>query len=372
MPNDRLLGNLRGVAGEAKGRAAEDAAQRRAAEKSSHSIILNKLDVQGEYDAHRVLTTTLGNRIDPTITADDLAQFRHNMRTAQANFHGLKGVTARQVIDLATSRPLFATNDGKPGDSDIDRAREQINMAVPVIAFVTPQKTLDVRFITNAGPKSRVQRHNVLVRFNAFPEAASKLMASTAKEKKDPKQAANWLRKQRLAFDCDCERHRYFLRYVATIGGFNAGRDELGYPKIRNADLKGVACKHVLRVMAEVDSSVSVWTFLTKQMEKVLASADNTARHQQKQKDADALAASQAAKPSAIKTSEQRAAERAKAREKAALHKAVHDAPRPQKKSAATRRIEAAIAGGKLSAADLATLRKFGFSDAQIAAKVKQ
>lgn len=365
MSNERILGNLKGVVGEAKGRAAEDAAQRRAAEKSPHSIILNKLDVQGEYDAHRVLTTTMGNRKDPTITADDLAQFRHNMRTAQANFHGLKGITARQVTDLASARPLTAE---KPAGSDIDRAREQIKMAVPVLATVTHQKTLDVRFITNAGPESKVQRHNVLVRFNGFAEAANKLMATTVKDKKDPKQAANWLRKQKLAFDCDCERTRYFLRYVATIGGFNAGRDELGYPKIRNPGLKGVACKHVLRVMAEIDSSGTVWSFLTKQMEKVLVSADNTARHQMKQAEADALAANQSAKPSGIKTSEQRVAERAKAKEKAALHKAVQAAPRMERKPVATRKIESALASGKLTAIQVAGMRQLGFNDAQIAA----
>jgi len=350
------FGKIKGHVGEAKGRSAEDKAQRIAAEKSPRSIILNKLDVQGEYDAHRVLTTTIGGD-HRAITADDLAQFRHNMRTAQANFHGLKGITAQQVIDLAKGRPL----KNPDGISDIDRARKEITMAVPVSAHNS-----EVRFITNAGPDSRVSRHHVLVRFNAFPEAANKLMASTAKDRKDPKQAANWLRKQKLAFDCDCERHRYFLRYVATIGGFNAGRDELGYPKIRNPGLKGVACKHVLRVMAEIDSSGAVWSFLTKHMEKLLSSADNTARHQRTQKEAEEAAGKQG-RTRGFNTSEQRAEARTKAKEKAALHKAAQEAPRLVKKPAASRKSESAMAAGSPTKMQIAVWRKAGLTEAEIA-----
>lgn len=365
-----LLGKLKGHVGEAKGRAAEDAAQRKAAGAAPRSIILGKNDVQGEYDAHRVLTTTLGGGKARALTADDLATFRQNMRTAQKNFHG-NGITARQVIDLASSHPL---DYAKPNEasSDITKARTEITMAVPVSALVTPRKDLDVRFITNAGPDSKVSRHHVLVRFNAFSEAANKLMASTVKDRKDPRQAANWLRKQKLAFDCDCERHRYFLRYVSTIGGFNAGRPEHGFPKLKNPGLKGVACKHVLRVMAEIEASATVWSFLTKFMLKILASEDNTVKHQQKQAEANAAAEKQASKPSEIKTSEQRAAERAKVKEKAALHQAAQNAARAPKTSAASRKIEAAIAGGKMTAFELATFRKFGFTDAQIATKFKQ
>lgn len=364
-----LLGKLKGHVGEAKGRAAEDAAQRKAAGGAPRSIILTKNDVQGEYDAHRILFTTLGGKAR-AITSDDLATFRQNMRIAQKNFHG-NGITARQVIDLASSHPL---GYAKPNEasSDITKARTEITMAVPVSAMVTPDKRLDVRFITNAGPDSKVTRHHVLVRFNSFAEAANKLMASTVKDRKDPKQSANWLRKQKLAFDCDCERHRYFLRYVSTIGNFNAGRDEHGFPKLKNPGLKGVACKHVLRVMAEIDASATVGTFLAKQMEKVQVSADNTARHQQKQKEADALAAKQASKPLEIKNSEQRAAERARAKEQAAFRQAAQSAARAPKTSAASRKVEAALASGNLSAIELATFRKFGFTDAQIATKFKQ
>ena len=355
------LGKLKGHIGEAKKRAKADKLERESAEKHPNSIILTKREVQGEWDASRVLVTTIGGAPRP-ITTNDLAQFRHNMRMAQKNFNG-DGITARQVIDLASSKPMPGTGS----DTDIDRARKQITMAAPVSAFNN-----EVRFITNAGPDSDVNRHHVLVRFNAFSAAANKLMASTAKERKDPKQTANWLRKQKLAFDCDCGRHRYWFRYISTIGNFNAGRKELGFPKIRNPNLKGVACKHVLRVMSEVESSTSVLNFLAKHMEKLRDSQDNTAKHQIKQKEHDDEIKKRAnSRVNTIKTSEQRAAERQRAKERESLHKKSKQVKRIERKPAATRRIEAALASGKLSASDLEVLRRIGFTDKQVAEKLK-
>lgn len=358
-----FLGKIKGHIGEARSRAKTDAQERLEAEKSPKSVILTKREVQGEWDANRVLFTTLGGVPARPITTNDLAAFRHNMRLAQNNFNG-DGITARQVIDLAASRPMT------PGigvtETDIDRAKKQITMAVPVSAM-----NGEVRFITNAGPDSDVHRHHVLVRFNAFTQAANKLLSSKASDLKTPKQAANWLRKQKLAIECDCGRWRYWFRYIATIGNFNAGRKELGYPKIRNPNLKGVACKHIIRVMAEVESSGVVWNFLTKHLEKVLLSQDNTARHQTKQKEADEAAKKQKGRARDIKTSEQRAQERQRAREREALHKKIKETARTKKKPAATRKIEAALTSGKMSQADLEVLRRFGFTDKQIAEKLK-
>jgi len=353
-----MLGKIKGHVGEAKGRSATDAQQRIDAEKSPRSIILTKNEVQGEWDASRVLHTTLGG--GGNITADHLAAFRQNIRIAQNKFKG-SGITARQVIDASSSRQLkyVHAKDNDGARSDLDKARSEITMAVPVSAM-----NGDVRFITNAGKDSKVTRHHVLVRFNAFADAVNKLMASTVKDRKDPKQAANWLRKQKLAFDCDCERHRYFLRYVSTIGGFNAGRPEHGYPKIRNPGLKGVACKHVLRVMAEIDTSGTVWSFLTKHMERLQASSDNTARTQLKQKEAEEAAANQ--KGSKIKTGRQRAAERRKAQEKTAMREAVKAAEKAPRKTSRSRQSDAAISTGSVTKMQIAIWKKVGLSDAEI------
>lgn len=308
-----FIGKLHGSASEAKSRAAADAAQRKSAGVAPRSIILRPDEVHGEYDAARVLTTTLGGVHRP-ITTDDLASFRQNIRTVQRSLKG--GIRVRQVLDLSLP-------------SDRERARSQIHMAVPAIA-----NNGKVRFVTSAGPDSDVSRHHVTVEFLGFGAAASAGRSSA-------KQMAAFIRKEPIKFDCDCGRHRYFLRYISTIGGFNAGRAETGFPKITNPRLVGVACKHVLRVMAEIESSAGVLNFLTKLIERSRASDDSNARLRNTQKDAEALAEKQGKRVRDIKTSDDRQKDRDAARARKALSDALKKAPPPKKKAASTRKASA-------------------------------
>lgn len=349
---DKWLGKVRGHVGEARGRFDTDRREREAAGNApaDKNIILTEREVRGEWDASRVLFTTLGGQPRP-ITAEDLAAFRHNMRQAERRFKGGKGITARQVIDMASATPLRYISPGQPR-SDIDKARREITMGVPVSAI-----NGTIRFLTNSGPDSKVSRHHVVVNLHEFEAAAAQLAATPndGKGGKSPKQIANWLRKQKLSFDCDCERHRYFFRYVATIGGFAAGRKETGYPKIRNPKLVGVACKHVLRVMTELESSNAVLAFLEKHLASV---SEYKARTQLAQIEAEEAA--QPKTPTRIKTSKQRAAEAQKAREKAALARAAKEAATkpPKKIASASRR------ASKTAAETLA--KQFGLSPEQV------
>ncbi len=338
------FGKVKGHVGEAKGRFDTDRREREAAgaEAPKKNIILTEREVRGEWDANRVLFTTLGGNARP-ITADDMATFRHNMKVAERRLKGTGGITARQVIDLASSTPLGYVSN-KPGQprSDIDKARKEITTGVPVSAL-----NGEIRFITNAGPDSKVTRHHVIVRLHGFEAAAAQMAATSldGKGEKSPKQIANWLRKQKLSFDCSCERHRYFFRYVATIGGFAAGRKETGYPKIRNPRLMGVACKHVLRVMTELESSNTVLRFLEKHMQRV---SEYQARTQAAQTEAEEAAQSKA--PARIKTSEQRKAEAIRVREKRELARAVsRSAKMPKKVAPASRRAAKASADEEIA-----------------------
>lgn len=316
--NPNWLGKVRGHVKEAREHFARDKQEREEAGRlpRDQNIILTEREVRGDWDANRVLMTTLGGRVRP-ITSDDLATFRQNMRTAQRAFKNKKGgITARQIIDLAASRPLSYAAPGGFGAegnyrSDLDKARREITSAVPVSAI-----NGEIRFLTNAGKDSRATRHTVIVRLNAFDEAAAMVAATDLKDWKSPRQAANWLRKQPLAFDCDCGRHRYFFRYLATIGGFEAGRKETGYPKIRNPGLRGVACKHVLRVMTELESSGTVLTFLEKHLARV---SEYKARTTITQKEAEKALEKRGA--TKIKTSEQRKIEAQRAKERRAMSK---------------------------------------------------
>lgn len=365
--SSKWLGTIKGHVGEAKAIFADDKRTREAAEKAPNSIILTERDLKsGVWDASKVLLTTLGGGKRP-ITADDLATFRRNMQTAQRRFELGKsgqGLTARQIIDLATSAPLTYKPNPDGYGSDIDKARKEITMAVAVSALND-----EVRFLTNAGPESDVTRHHVVVRFNAFDDAVRKLAAKKLDDATAPKQMANWLRKQKLAFDCDCGRHRYFLRYVATIGGFAAGRPEMGYPKIRNPGLQGVACKHVLRVMSELESSNLVLNFLTGHLAKLHQSVNHKARTQATQKDAEAtIEKIENVRTRAIKTSDMRKEEARKAAERKAIKEAASKAKRTTtRKPMATRKIEAMLESGQATEAVVATLRGLSMSETQIA-----
>lgn len=203
-------------------RQARDLDRRRGA-----STILSPEAVQGErgtVSAAKLLFTTLGGVMRP-ITARDLAQFRHN--AAELGDRLQRGITAQEVIDHSLR-------------IDIDRAKTEIRHAVPARL-----SNGTVHFVTGAGPESDVTRHFVTVKFPGYGRALSRPGT--------PQQAAVWLGTEApLQFDCDCGRHTFWYRYLATAGGYNAGRAETGYPKIRNPELRGLACKHVLRVMVEL------------------------------------------------------------------------------------------------------------------------
>lgn len=176
-----------GSIGEAKQLAKADAASRRAAPR-----ILDPKDVRGDYDASRLLTTTLGGQTRE-VTAEDLAAFRRNAKLLKNRYKG--GITVRKVIDHSTA-------------IDRKRTRSQIHTAVPIAAN-TPKvqgkvDRLQVRFNTNASKLYGATRHFVTVQFMGYPVAVDSPDLTT------PARAAAWLAKQEIKFDCDCGRHVFF------------------------------------------------------------------------------------------------------------------------------------------------------------------
>lgn len=191
--------------------------------------LLGPLDVAGEYDAARLLHTTLGGQLRQ-ITLEDLHAFSANAAKLGKRFKG--GITAQGVVDHSLQ-------------VDRDRANSEIRTAIVVRA----QAGL-LHFITNAGPDSDVNRHHVYVEFPAFKAFA----ASAA----DPKKLAKTMLESPLKFECRCQRFTYWYRFLATKGGFVHGFAQTNYPKIRNPKLVGVACKHSLRVMQAVLKDANV------------------------------------------------------------------------------------------------------------------
>jgi hypothetical protein len=209
-----------------------DTAERKLAEKNDQfkPVFLRPNDVDGEYDFKRALKTTLGGLELRSITMADLEAFSRNIETIGTLYQG--GITLPQVISLSRQE-------------DIDRANREIHVAMP-----TSRRAGQVTFITNAGPESKDQMHVVNIEFLAYDSVVlqpKKDRASTIK---------NRLANGKVKIECDCGRFRYWYRYIATLGNYVHGRRETGFPKERNPDLTGIACKHILRVATYCKSAL--------------------------------------------------------------------------------------------------------------------
>lgn len=179
----------------------------------------------GKKTAVGVLSTTLGGKVR-AITSEDLRTFKASVDRLKGKLRG--GITAAEAV--AQSAP-----------EDHDRCRKEIPTAVP---FRLASGV--VSFSTSASKGSDAVRHIVTMSFDGWAAA----VASPG----TPLQAAASLAQAPLRFECDCGKFTFWLRYVATIGGWVHGRPESGFPKIRNPELRGVCCKHSLRVMLELPS----------------------------------------------------------------------------------------------------------------------
>lgn len=209
---------------EAKAIAAADLARRQNAER----ILSPEMVVGGKKNtaAAAKLLTTLGGKPRP-ITTEDLIVFKRAVLKLQTDRKHIGGILASEVI--AQSSPI-----------DLTRSKAEIAHAVP-FRFANGA----VSFQTSASRKYEATRHVVQVALTGWAQAVGSPATTLA--------AAKVASEQPVRFECDCGRHTFFYRYIATIGGWNHGRVETGFPKIKNPTLSGVACKHVLRVMVELD-----------------------------------------------------------------------------------------------------------------------
>lgn len=194
------------------------------------STILHPGEVASGLSPVRMLQTTLGGVLRP-ITAKDLAHFRKAV--AGLGEQARPGITASEALSLSRLQ-------------DIKRATEEIRYSLPS-SLVGGR----VHFVTSSGPLSKVARHHVNVEFVQY--AAALARPGTVA------QSALWLAKESaVKVECDCEHFRYFLRFVATAGGWVAGRAEHGFPKVRNPSLDGACCKHLARVLTDLQRSVGL------------------------------------------------------------------------------------------------------------------
>lgn len=278
--------NKRGYGQDYQQQAKDDREQRAAA----NAVILSPDDVKGDYDTNRALLTTLGG-VSRRITPQDLIVFKRNIetlqRTIKEKYKG--GLTPQQIIDLSL-------------EVDRQRANKEIHYSN---IYQVKLGTGLYHLITNASGKYNATRHHVHVQFSMW--------GGCVNSPKDAVKMAQVLVKSHVKFDCDCGRHKFWYRYLATIGNYYVGRPETGYPDERNANLQGVACKHVLRTMNYLMQPSTVLILarhIQKARDDVMAKTQRqTAKEMQQELELQQKR--EGGKKSQIRTSEQRARKRA-------------------------------------------------------------
>lgn len=311
------LGKLRTAGREARERAGDDEARR-----INAANILSPAQVASgkKWTPAKVLEETLGTTAvvsgqqSVVLSAKQIRAFKDNIKAVQQKFRG--GLTAQQVIDFAAQ-------------IDKERAQREIRVSMPASS-----KGGKVHFVTSASLKYKETRHHVTVEFMSYE-------AAVAGGQGTPLTMARWLRQEPLKFDCDCGRHKYFYRYISTIGAFNAGRPELGFPKVTNPNLVGVACKHVVRTMVEISRSAHVAAFLAKMIEKgrnVKRPSDvKKTTNKITQREMEEQAAKMFNRPRAIAMSAAQEGQREQIRARKALSDAIKAAPPPKQAGSASK-----------------------------------
>jgi len=144
---------------------------------------------------------------------------------------------------------------GASDKKDIMRAHAEIRTAV---LYKIHGNMLHFR--VSASDDSDFTHHQVKIRLEEWDQQLRGLDAGSYQ------QSARGAATGRISFNCDCGRHRYWYRYLATIGGFGLDPEEHVFPKIRNPGLKGCCCKHVIKTLATLRMS-QVHNRIAKEME---------------------------------------------------------------------------------------------------------
>jgi hypothetical protein len=179
-------------------------------------------------------------------TREDLIDFSKKAKAAKKKYGSSKrGVPVKQLISASRS-------------IDIERARKQITTAT-LYRLVNSKDGMVLHFRVSASAESKFKHHQVKIRLD---EWADYLTSTKTYQKSAKKILAG-----RISFECDCGRHQYWYRYIATIGGFAIKPLEYAFPKIRNPKLTGSCCKHVLKTFAVLQGPV-VARMVAKELEK--------------------------------------------------------------------------------------------------------
>ena len=174
---------------------------------------------------------------------------------------GFQGLT--KEYDLATLRKMAdatekvqdkfkAREAGIPINQAVQGSAMQDKQAAKAIKAATLYKftgnILDFRVTSSGQTQNAPSYYKTRVRLEDWKSAVSRVKA------KNYLSAAQQATNGYVSFDCDCGRYIYWYQYLATIGNFDIAPGETVFPKIRNKKLKGIACKHILKVLMTLQS----------------------------------------------------------------------------------------------------------------------
>ncbi|MEC7119806.1 MAG: hypothetical protein VXW65_07890, partial [Pseudomonadota bacterium] len=167
-----------------------------------------------ESDFNKLLATRLNGQSRP-LTLDDLKAFERHIKQHAQTYQG--GIRLTEVINHSL-------------DADIQRANEQIKHA-----HLWRFQGDELNYVTNASANSVDKRHFVNIELLDLKALASQPIGGTPTEKRRQYRELikTMIETGKIKFDCDCGRHTFWYRYLASVGGFAHGRVETGYPKIR-------------------------------------------------------------------------------------------------------------------------------------------
>lgn len=173
-------------------------------------------------------------------TKDDLKGFEKRRGDVRNTFtNGEAGITYAQLISHSQQIDIKRANNKVDDGLGITSATPvSINHNMLVVRVTASQASVD-------------QFHRVKIRLEEWDRLVDELTDDRRKNQGIVRQ----LCAGRISFDCDCGRHQYWYRYIATAGNYAvAPPKEYAYPKEKNPSLKGVACKHVIHATTRLQS----------------------------------------------------------------------------------------------------------------------
>lgn len=156
----------------------------------------------------------------------------------------------KEVYDSKTAGITYAFLVKNSRQIDVDRANNRVHDGTGIHKATMFGIKNNIALIrVRASRISKHEEHRVKVRFEQWDELLHEPPNG------DYNQAVQLACAGRISFDCDCGRHQYWYRYLATMGNYCvAPPKEFAFPKIRNPELSGVACKHVLKATTMLQS----------------------------------------------------------------------------------------------------------------------